>query len=215
MKHSIFFLFILMLFSSTLQAKYLRATLFMENGVIKKGLAEKVQSTDSKVNFKTDDGSKIEKIASREIKRIEFEDADGTTYIAENLYAVTANILSGKFSRSSKKKWFYMIYDKNARIGYITETGSNRPNAGGTSRVITYGNTAYFFGKKDSEELVFGYSESSGSNLAVGTDSLIRKMAAEAFGDCPQIMDAIPKTDFSQTQAIDQLKAIFEHNTCP
>ncbi|MNK49370.1 hypothetical protein D3C87_682180 [compost metagenome] len=214
MKNTTLLLLVLLLFTTTIQAKYVKAVLYMEDGTVKKGLAEKVEYNDSKVKFKTSEEAKKEKISSTDIKKIEFTDNDNVKFTAERLYATTANLLTGKFSRSGKKRWMYIIYDKSAKIGYITEQGSNRPNAGGTSRVITYGSTSYFFGKKNSEELVFGYAKSAGSDLAIGTDSLIRKMSKEAFVDCPKIIEAIEKTDFKVKSVIEQLESIFEKNKC-
>jgi hypothetical protein len=214
MKNTTLLLLVFLLFTTTIQAKYVKAVLYMEDGTVKKGLAEKVEYNDSKVKFKTSEEAKKEKISSTDIKKIEFTDNDNVKFTAERLYATTANLLTGKFSRSGKKRWMYIIYDKSAKIGYITEQGSNRPNAGGTSRVITYGSTSYFFGKKNSEELVFGYAKSAGSDLAIGTDSLIRKMSKEAFVDCPKIIEAIEKTDFKVKSVIEQLESIFEKNKC-
>ncbi|MDQ6531934.1 hypothetical protein [Flavobacterium sp. LHD-85] len=214
MKNTTLLLAVLLLFTATIQAKYVKAVLYMEDGTMKKGLAEKVEYNDSKVKFKTSEEAKKEKISSADIKKIEFVDDDNVKFTAERLYATTANLLTGKFSRSGKKRWLYIIYDKSAKIGYITEQGSNRPNAGGTSRVITNGSTSYFFGKKNSEELFFGYAKSAGSDLAIGTDSLIQKMSQEAFADCPKIIEAIEKTDFKVKPAIDQLEAIFDKNKC-
>ncbi|MFH6991103.1 hypothetical protein [Flavobacterium sp. FlaQc-48] len=214
MKPTRLFLIIFLVFTCNIHAKYIKAVLYMKDGAIKKGLAEKVVSTDSNVKFKADKEAKKEKISSSEIKKIEYIDFDNVKYTAERLYATTENILNGKFSRSAQKKWFYIIYDKNAKIGYITEPGSNRPNAGGTSRVITYGSNSYFFGKKNSEELFFGYTKSAGSDLAIGTDSLIRKMSKEAFLDCEEILTAVEKTNFKVNTVIDQLEIIFDQNKC-
>lgn len=212
MKQASLLIVMLLLCTTTIHAKYIKAVLYMEDGTVKKGLAEKVDYNDSKVKFKTDEEAKKEKIPSTDIKKIEFTDADNVKFIAERLYATTANLLTGKFSRSGKKRWMYIIYDKSAKIGYIYEPGSNRPNAGGTSRVITPASTSYFFGKKDSEELVFGYV--GGYSVAIGTDSLIRKMAREAFKDCPKIIEAVEKTDFKLKSVLEQLQAIFEKNKC-
>ncbi|WP_289665259.1 hypothetical protein [Flavobacterium panacagri] len=212
MKKTILLLFALLLFSSTIHAKYIKAVLYMEDGTVKKGLAEKVEYDDSKVKFKTDEEAKKEKIASTDIKKIEFTDDNNVKSTAERLYATTANLLTGKFSRSGKKRWMYIVYDKSAKIGYIFQPGSNRPNAAGTSRVITSPNTSYFFGKKNSEELVFGFV--GGYSVAIGTDSLIRKMSREAFADCPKIIEAIEKTDFKLKSALEELQSIFEKYPC-
>lgn len=210
----IILLWITLLFVTTGHAKFINAVLYMEDGSIKKGLAEMVESDDSKIVFKTDEAAKKEKIESINVKKIEFANSENKKYIAERLYATTANILTGKFSRSKKKLWFYIVYDKNVKIGGIAWEGGNRPNAGGTSTVVTFANTAYFFGKKNSEELVFGYATTASNGLAIGTDSLIRKMSREAFADCPKMIEAISKEDFKSGSVMDQLKTIFEKIKC-
>jgi hypothetical protein len=143
----------ILLFATTGHAKFIKAVLYMEDGSTKKGLAEMVESDDSKVYFKTEEEAKKEKIESINIKKIEFVDGESKKYMAERLYATTANILTGKFSRSKKKLWFYIVYEKNVKIGGIASEGGSRPNAGGTSTVVTFANTAYFFGKKNQEKI--------------------------------------------------------------
>ena len=209
----IILLAVALLFATTGHAKFSKAILYMEDGSTKKGLAEMVESDDSKVIFKTDEEAKKEKIASVDIKKIEFE-SDDKKYVAERLYATTANLLTGKFSRSKKKVWFYIIYDKDVKIGGIGAEGGRRPNAGGTSTVVTFANTAYFFGKKNSEELVFGNATTASNGFAIGTDSLIRKMAKEAFAGCPKLIEAIEKENFKNGDVLNQLKAIFEKYKC-
>ena len=209
----IILLVIALLFATTGHAKFSKATLYMEDGSTKKGLAEMVESDDSKVVFKADEEAKKEKIASADIKKIEFE-SDDKKYVAERLYATTANLLTGKFSRSKKKVWFYIIYDKDVKIGGIGAEGSRRPNAGGTSTVVTFANTAYYFGKKNSEELVFGNATTASNGFAIGTDSLIRKMAKEAFAGCPKLIEAIEKENFKNGDVLNQLKALFEKYKC-
>lgn len=209
----IILLAVALLFATTGHAKFSKAVLYMEDGSTKKGLAEMVESDDSKVVFKTDEEAKKEKIASTDIKKIEFE-SDDKKYVAERLYATTANLLTGKFSRSKKKVWFYIIYDKDVKIGGIGAEGGRRPNAGGTSTVVTFANTAYYFGKKNSEELVFGNATTASNGFAIGTDSLIRKMAKEAFAGCPKLIDAIEKENFKNGDVLNQLKAIFEKYKC-
>lgn len=209
----IILLAVALLFATTGHAKFSKAVLYMEDGSTKKGLAEMVESDDSKVVFKTDEEAKKEKIASTDIKKIEFE-SDDKKYVAERLYATTANLLTGKFSRSKKKVWFYIIYDKDVKIGGIGAEGGRRPNTGGTSTVVTFANTAYYFGKKNSEELVFGNATTASNGFAIGTDSLIRKMAKEAFAGCPKLIDAIEKENFKNGDVLNQLKAIFEKYKC-
>nr|WP_315240006.1 hypothetical protein [uncultured Flavobacterium sp.] len=112
------------------------------------------------------------------------------------------------------RSFFYIVYDKNVKIGGVASAGGSRPNAGGTSTVVTFANTAYFFGKKNSEELVFGYATTASNGFAIGTDSLIRKMSKEAFADCPKLIDAIAKEDFKKGTVMDQLKTIFDKIKC-
>jgi len=210
----IILLVVTLLFATTGHAKFIKAVLYMEDGSTKKGLAEMVESEDSKVYFKTDEEAKKEKIESSNIKKIDYEEGESKKYIAERFYATTANIFTGKFSRSKKKIWFYIIYDKDVKIGGIASEGGRQQNAGGTSTVVSFSNTAYYFGKKNSEELVFGYATSSGNVAAIGTDSLIRKMSREAFADCQKLIDAVAKEDFRSGTVMDQLKTIFENVRC-
>ncbi|WP_348798380.1 hypothetical protein [Flavobacterium adhaerens] len=212
MKKTSLFLLTLLLCTTTIHAKYIKAVLYMEDGTIKKGLSEKVELNDSKVKFRTDENAKTEKISSADIKKIEYTNEENLKITVERLYVTTANILTGKFSKSSKKKWMYIIDDKNVKIGYIYEAPVNRPNAAGTSRVIMLASTAYYFGKKDSDALVFGFV--GGSTVTIGADSLIRKMSREAFADCPKIIDVIEKTNFKVKSAVEQLQTIFEKNKC-
>ncbi|AWK03644.1 hypothetical protein HYN56_05165 [Flavobacterium crocinum] len=209
----IILILIALLSSNIGQAKFLKAVLYLEDGTKKTGLAELVQSEDSKINFKINEEAKKEKILSAEVKKIEYIDTENNKYIVEKFYFTTANLFTGKFSKSKKKIWFYIVYDKDVKIGAIPAEGGRRPNAGGTSSVVTIANTAYYFGKSSSEDLVFGFA-TSGNNLAVGTDSLVRKMSKEAFSDCPKLIDAIEKEDFKSNTVIDQLKVIFEKNKC-
>jgi hypothetical protein len=213
MKNTILFLSIF-LFATTANAKFINAVLYMQDGSVKKGFAEMVESDDSKVYYKTNEEAKTEKIESNNIIKIEYLDSDNKRQLAERLYATTANILTGKFSKSKKKVWFYIVYDKSVKIGGIGSQGGTRPNAGGTSSVVTFANTAYFFGQKNSEELVFGFASTSSNGFAIGTDSLIRKMSKEAFTDCPKLIDAIAKEDFKSKSVMDQLKNIFEKIKC-
>ena len=172
-----------------------------------------VEFDDLKVSFKTAEEAKKEKIESAGIQKIEYSNTEGI-YIAERLFATTANVFTGKFSNSKKKGWFYIIYEKNVKVGVIFEEGSSKPNAGNTSTVVKLGSASYFFGKAKSDNLVFGFFKSAGKSLAIGTDSLIRKMSKEAFSDCPKLIEIIDKEDFKADTVIDQLTIIFEKIKC-
>jgi len=210
----IILILIALLFSTIGHAKFYKAILYMEDGTKKKGLAEMVESEDSKVTFKTDEKAKKEKIASTDIKKIEYFDEEECITTLELLYAKTANLFSGKFSNSKKKVWFNILYEKNIKIGCIGASGSIRPNAGGTSTVVTSPSSSYFFGKKNSDALVFGYFTTANTIGAIGTDSLLRKMAREAFADCPKLVEAFEKEDFKLKTLLDQVVTIAEKIKC-
>ncbi|NRS87892.1 hypothetical protein HNQ02_000802 [Flavobacterium sp. 7E] len=213
MKKTIF-LFVALLVVSAAQAKYIKAILYMNDGSQKKGLAEMVESDDSKVKFKVDENAKSEKFSSSAVKKIEFTDNDEIIYTAESLYAITANIFTGKFSKSKKKLWFYIIYNKDVKIGCIGSNGTFRSNASGTSTINISPSTTYFFGKKNSDALVFGYFTSTNTIGAIGTDSLLRKMSREAFVDCPKLIEAIEKENFKLKTLIPTIISIFDKIKC-
>ena len=202
------------LFSTIGHAKFHKAILYMEDGTKKSGLAEMVKSDDSKVSFKTDENAKKEKIVSTDVKKIEYFDDQECVTTVEALYAITANILTGKFSPSKKKIWFVIIYDKDVKIGCIGSEGSLRPNAGGTSMISTSPSSSYFFGKKKSDALVFGYFTTANTIGAIGTESLLRKMSREAFADCPKLIEAIEKEDFKLKTLLEQIVTIFDKVKC-
>jgi hypothetical protein len=211
----IILLLVALLFSTISHAKYSKAILYMEDGTKKKGLAEMVESGDSKVNFKTDEKAKKEKILSADIKKIEYTDEANNEYLAEKLYLTSANAFSGKFSKSKEKKWFYIIYDRDIKIGCIDFAGTIRYNPSKGTSSGQFGDTTYYFGKKKGDELYFGYLQ-SGAGLAIHTQtgSNIKKMAKEAFASCPKLVAAIEKEDFKTKTALDQLIALFEKNKC-
>ncbi|MBZ4035779.1 hypothetical protein K6T82_13450 [Flavobacterium sp. 17A] len=213
MKKSILIL-ITLLFTSIGHANFYKVILYMEDGTKKTGFAELVKSEDSKISFKTDESAKKEKIASTEVKKIEYFDEEECITTVEALYATTANILTGKFSKSKKKLWFNVIYDKDVKIGVIRDAGTIRPNAGGTSTIVSSSSSSYFFGKKNSDALVFGYFTTANTVGAIGTESLLRKMSREAFSDCPKLIEAIGKEDFKLRTLLEQLVTIFDKEKC-
>lgn len=81
----------------------------MEDGTKKTGLAELVENGDFKVVFKTDEKPKKEKIASADIKKIEFTDNDKNQFLAERLFLTSANAFTGKFSKSKEKNGFTLF----------------------------------------------------------------------------------------------------------
>ena len=187
----------------------------MEDGTKKIGLAEMVESADSKVNFKTDEKAKKEKIPTADIKKIEYTDEDKNEYVAEKLYLTSANAFSGKFSKSKEKKWFYIIYDRDIKIGCVDFAGTRQYNPIKGTSSGQFGDTTYFFGKKKGDELYFGFFKSgAGAAIHTQTGSHIKKMAKEAFASCPKLVAAIEKEDFKTKTALNQLITLFETNKC-
>jgi hypothetical protein len=203
------------LFSVLGHAKFNKAILYMQDGTKKNGLAEMVENSDSKVIFKTDEKAKKEKIASDLIKKIEFTDDDKNEFMAERLYLTSANAFTGKFSKSKEKKWFYIIYDRDIKVGCTDFAGTIKYNTSKGSTSGQFGDTTYYFGKKKGDELYFGYLKSSaGIAVHTQTESNIKKMSKEAFAGCPKLIAAIEKEDFKTKTALEQLIFLFERNKC-
>lgn len=203
------------LFSTIGHAKFIQAVLYMEDGTKKTGLAEMVENSDSKVVFKTDEKAKKEKIASADIKKIEFTDDDKNEFLAEKLYLTSANAFTGKFSKSKDKKWFYIIYDRDIKVGCVDFEGTMQYNSSKGKTSGQFGDTTYYFGKKKGDELYFGFLKSSaGIAVHTQTGSNIKKMSKEAFAGCPKLIAAIEKEDFKTKTALEQLISLFERNKC-
>lgn len=206
---------IAVLFSTIGHAKFIKAVLYMEDGTKKTGLAELVENGDSKIVFKTDEKAKKEKIASADIKKIEFTDDDKNEFLAERLYLTSANAFTGKFSKSKEKKWFYIIYDRDIKAGCVDFAGTMKYNPSKGTTSGQFGDTTYFFGKKKSDELYFGFLKSSaGIAVHTQTGTNIKKMSKEAFAGCPKLIAAIEKEDFKTKTALEQLISLFERNKC-
>ncbi|PXY39278.1 hypothetical protein DMB65_18695 [Flavobacterium cheongpyeongense] len=205
---------IAVLFSTLGHAKFIKAVLYMEDGTKKTGLAEMVENGDSKVIFKTDEAAKKEKIASKDVKKIEYTDGENE-FLAERFYLTSANTFSGKFSKSKEKKWFYILYDRDIKIGCVDYAGTMQYNAVKAKTSGQSGDTTYFFGKKKSDELYFGFLKSN-ADVAIHTEtgSNIKKMSKEAFAGCQKLINAIDKEDFKNKTALQQLISIFERNKC-
>ena len=203
------------LFSMLCHAKFNKAILYMVDGTKKSGLAEMVENGDSKIVFKTDEKAKKEKIASDLIKKIEFTDDDKNEFIAERFYLTSANAFTGKFSKSKEKKWFYIIYDRDIKVGCADFAGTMKYNSSKGTTSGQFGDTTYYFGKKKGDELYFGYLKSSaGIAVHTQTGSNIKKMSKEAFAGCPKLIAAIEKEEFKTKTALEQLIGIFERNKC-
>ncbi|GAA3761477.1 hypothetical protein GCM10022423_10960 [Flavobacterium ginsengiterrae] len=176
----------------------------MTNGSPKTGLAKLVEDDESKVSFKVDDNADTEKISSIEISKIVYTYESGKIITMEYLYLTGANVFSGKLSKSKKKYWFNIIYDKEFKIGKRYDEGSNKTNN------FRSANSSYFFEKKGSDHLVFGYNSMGNVARSYGTDARMKKMAKEVFVDCPKISEAIEKETFTLDTVLNQIIEIFE-----
>jgi hypothetical protein len=205
MKKSILILF---LFSIVAQAQYTKAVVYMKNGTQKEGLAKMVFSNNAKVNFKKDENSKNEKIATLDIKKIIYTNEGQTIITMEPFYLITPSILTNKFSKSEKKYWSCIVYDKKQKIGRIDDKGDKRNN---NYRAVS---SSYYFGTSESEELVFGYITTGSLVKSYGTDATMKKMGEEAFVDCPAINEAIKKESFQLKNALEQITALFDSTEC-
>lgn len=200
----IILIIIAVLFSAIGHAKYYKAILYLVDGSPKTGFAELVEDKESKVYFRIDENAKTEKIPSTEISKIVYTYESGQIITMEYLYLTGLNVFSGKFSKSKNKCWFNIIYDKEFKIGKRYDKGSTKINN------FRSANSSYFFEKKGSDHLVFGYNSMGNVVKSQGTDARMKKMAKEVFGDCPKISEAIEKEIFTTDNALKQIMGIFD-----
>ena len=204
---------ILLLHTITGYSEFNKAILYLENGEKKTGFSEMVDPDDAKVLFKADENSKKEVIPSSDIKKIEYTDKAGNSYLAERLYMMSLT-LSGKYSKSKEKKWFYVVYSEEVKIGATSYAGNLKYNPIHGTTTGQSGETSYFFGAGKSDELYFGYLKSHGAAIHTTTGQTIRKMSKVVFANCPELIEKIEKEDFKTKTALDQLIAIFEKVEC-
>jgi hypothetical protein len=204
----IILILIALLFSTVGQAKYLKAVIFLKDGTQKTGLAKLVEDSDSKVTFKTTEDADTEKIASDDVIKITYTYESGNSATMEYLYLTSANAFSGKFSNSRKKYWFSIVYNKEFKIGEIFDKGDSRRNTFRSS------SSSFYFGKKGSDHLVYGYNTMGNVVKSYGTDATMKKMANQEFVDCPKISKAIEKETFELDTVLDKIKSIFDKTKC-
>ncbi|RZJ50744.1 MAG: hypothetical protein EOO44_15795 [Flavobacterium sp.] len=195
---------ILLLFSTAGHAKFYKAILYLADGTPKTGLAKLVEDKESKVIFKTDENAKTEKIPSEDLIKIVYTYESGEIVTMEYMYLTGTSLFSGKLSKSKKKYWFNIIYDKEFKIGKRYDEGSNQKNN------FRAANTSYFFEKKGSDHLVFGYNSMGNVVKSFGTDATMKKMTKEVFADCPKISGAIEKETFTLDTVLNQIIGIFD-----
>lgn len=204
----IILILITLLFSTVGQAKYLKAVLYLTDGTQKTGLAKLVEEDDSKITFKTNEDADTEKIASDGVTKIVYTNESGGIFTMEYLYLTSAGIFSGKFSNSRKKYWFDIVYNKEYKIGKIFDKGDSRRNTFRSS------SSSYYFGKKGTDHLVFGYNTMGNVAKSYGTDAMMKKMAKQEFADCPKLSKAIENETFELDTVLDRISAIFDKTKC-
>lgn len=204
----IILILITLLFSTVGQAKYLKAVLYLTDGTNKSGLAKLVEENDSKVTFKTNEDADTEKIAGTDLIKIVYTNESGSIFTMEYLYLTSAGVFSGKFSNSRKKYWFDIVYNKECKIGKIFDKGDSRRNTFRSS------SSSYFFGKKGTDHLVFGYNTMGNVVKSYGTDATMKKMAKQEFTDCPKISKAIENETFELDTVLERITAIFDKTKC-
>ena len=200
-------LLLTILISTTINAKYIQAKLYFEDGTTKQGLAELVKSDDKTINFKSDENAKKEKIQSDLLKKIEFIDEDGNLYEAERLYILEPKVFKiSEYNKSKNKKWLYLIYNKNQKIACLADGGIQR-----NASAIKFPSVSYFYGNKNDDEVVFGNNISKGLVVgSVGHNSMVQNMANKAFTNCPKLIKGIEDTKFEYKKIPDQLIEIFD-----
>ncbi len=74
--------------------------------------------------------------------------------------------------------------------------------------------TYYYYGNKNSDELVMGNYLPHGMMVAIGKNKSVNNMAQKAFANCPNLVEIIENTDFKFKTTTEQLIEIFDTTEC-
>ncbi len=197
------FLFALCLVTTTLQAKYYKATLIYENGTTKSGFAELVDNKTKNVRFKTSGKGGSEKISSSELSKIVFYSEKGDSIAVERLYNNEIKN-DGTIKRNKEKEWYYVYYSNKLKVvgGSSVETG-NMLSAG---KIEPGSEVSYYLGKEGDENIYYLYynSPKNISGLAgFDLDDQIVKISKQLFQDsCPDLINKLEIVKFKYKNAI-------------
>ena len=205
--------FLLCLVCFSVQAKYYKAVLTLEDGSAKKGFAEMVEWSDSKVKFKLEEKGDTEKILSTSLKKIEYTGDEKNVFIAERLYIQTDKGEKG-VKISPEKYWLYVVYSKGIKLAvnvyqstqiFNANTGMTKGQAGGRS---------FYLGKEKEDAIFFICFISDMNSTTIGMDKSVRKHCSLLFKDCPKFIEVVNAEDFKQASLMSRIVELYEEHNC-
>lgn len=201
------------LLSISMQAEFQKATLFFENGTVKEGFAKMTKSSDSKIKFKLTLKSDVEKILSTELKKIVFDNYDGSTTVVEKLFINKAKGENG-VKKSKKQYWLYVLYSNGIKIAANAVDSMLRYNAiSGTSSGMG-GALMLYVGKENEDGVYFVFLLEDMMSINIGMDRSVRKRCAFLFKDCSKFIEEVNKENFKKPTLINKLIELYENNNC-
>lgn len=201
------------LISFTMQAKYYTATLTFENGEVKKGFAEMVEINDSKVKFRLEEKGDTEKIISTDLKKIEYADQDGNSFVAERLFIHTDKA-EKDIKLGTKKYWLYVTYEHGMKLAVDAVRSTMRFNAVNGTTTGMGGGTVLYMGKEKEDGVFFIFYLSDMMSINVGMDKAVRRHCELLFKACPKFLEAVNAENFKKPTLINKLIELYETNDC-
>ena len=199
--------------SFTMQAKFIKATLFLENGSIKEGFSEMVEINDTKVKFRFTRKGETEKIVSEDLKKIIYTDDNGGISIAEKLYI---NVDKGEkgIKKFGKKYWLYVVYSHGIKLVVDIANSTFIYNAIKGTSTGSGGGTILYMGNENDASVFFVYYLSSMVSVNIGMDKAIRKNCELLFKNCPKFIAAVNAENFKKNTLINKLIELYENSNC-
>ena len=206
------FYILLCLICFSVQAKYYKAVLTLENGTTKSGFAEMVEMGDSKVKFRLTEKGDTEKILSEELKKIEYTEEENL-FVAERLFIHTDKGEKG-IKQGTKKYWLYVAYSNGIKLAVDVYRSTLRYNAINGTTTGAGGGTVLYMGKEKEDGVFFIFYLSDMMSVNVGMDKAVRRHAELLFKDCPKFLEAVNAENFKKPTLANRLVELYETNNC-
>lgn len=198
------------LISFTMQAKYYKAVLTLENGTTKSGFAKMVEIGDSKVKFRLTEKGNDEKILSSEIKKIEYFEKENS-FVAERLFFHKNKEEKG-VKKGTKKHWLYVIYSDGIKLAVDVGQSTLRYNAFKGTSTGSAGGTSLYIGKEKEDGVFFVFYLSDMKSVNIGMDKSVRKQCKLLFNDCPKFLEAVNAENFKKPTLKNRLVELYNNN---
>lgn len=202
-------LFLIALFFTSFlsKAEFLTATLHFNDGTVKIGFAQLVETDDEIIKFRAGPYADVERIPSACLFKIELTDKNENEYLV--VRKKTWSMSSFSYKYFEEKEWLYQIEERE-RYVYLASVTKPLYRKGAISYYRTFAPMSFFYySKKDDDVAYLGFSQTEAHN-AVHTSRRrqIRKMVKEMFkGNCN--LDAeIDKIKFDRKSGEDPFKVL-------